>query len=405
MAVNIYDRWHKSRPQPNEPKCKEHKLVPTTAHNKGERWQVRWDVWKDGKREQPRRNFKYKLGNDPEIHAEAFVLKLQRELSASDSAPEFAPSSVRSVTDKWKELRTSGDNTRTTVDNRISKHILSDTIADIPVFDLYDNPELVQLWIIRLTEKGLKPSTIRITAGVLSAILEHARLRNYIPANPMRPLNPLIKLPRVPKKTVIPYTAQQLKDIREGLPTRYRMIPKVGSRLGLRIGEIRGLSPDDTGNRVLHIRRQVKYNGRFNCDVFSLPKGDKTRDIPLSPNLQAFLEQLPVSKVTLPWDRPGGRLVTIPVYAATNGVPWVYRTLLSNWERVHETLGIERTPSEDAFHRLRHTFASRVLHAGTDIRSLAVWLGHTNPAFTLRVYCHFIAGDTDVLFRAFEDDD
>ena len=39
---------------------------------------------------------------------------------------------------------------------------------------------------------------------------------------------------------------------------------------------------------------------------------------------------------------------------------------------------------------LRHTVASVVLHEGETVGRLAEWLGHADPAFTLRTYVHFM---------------
>lgn len=47
-------------------------------------------------------------------------------------------------------------------------------------------------------------------------------------------------------------------------------------------------------------------------------------------------------------------------------------------------------PREDGFHVTRHTFASIVLAAGETVTQLAAWLGHSDPAFTLRTYTHFL---------------
>jgi len=45
---------------------------------------------------------------------------------------------------------------------------------------------------------------------------------------------------------------------------------------------------------------------------------------------------------------------------------------------------------EHGFHVLRHTYASVMLEAGESVVSLAQWLGHSDPAFTLRTYTHFM---------------
>lgn len=41
-------------------------------------------------------------------------------------------------------------------------------------------------------------------------------------------------------------------------------------------------------------------------------------------------------------------------------------------------------------HTFRHTCASRLLSEGRSIRQVAAWLGHTEPSFTLRTYCHLM---------------
>lgn len=40
------------------------------------------------------------------------------------------------------------------------------------------------------------------------------------------------------------------------------------------------------------------------------------------------------------------------------------------------------------FHSLRHTFATRCLELGVDIKTLSELLGHTNPTITLNRYVH-----------------
>ena len=42
------------------------------------------------------------------------------------------------------------------------------------------------------------------------------------------------------------------------------------------------------------------------------------------------------------------------------------------------------------FHTFRHTCASLLFEAGRDVKQVAAWLGHADPAFTLRTYVHLM---------------
>lgn len=57
---------------------------------------------------------------------------------------------------------------------------------------------------------------------------------------------------------------------------------------------------------------------------------------------------------------------------------------------------------ENGFHALRHHFASVLLHEGVDIRSLAEYLGHCDPGFTLRTYTHLMPAASDRMRAAID---
>ena len=41
-------------------------------------------------------------------------------------------------------------------------------------------------------------------------------------------------------------------------------------------------------------------------------------------------------------------------------------------------------------HALRHFYASVLLDAGENIKALSIYLGHSDPGFTLRIYTHLM---------------
>ena len=69
---------------------------------------------------------------------------------------------------------------------------------------------------------------------------------------------------------------------------------------------------------------------------------------------------------------------------AKNGKPISIRTYQRNFERLLEKSCI----SHRGFHALRHTFATRAIECGMDVKTLSEVLGHKNPTITLNRYAH-----------------
>jgi integrase len=58
-----------------------------------------------------------------------------------------------------------------------------------------------------------------------------------------------------------------------------------------------------------------------------------------------------------------------------------------------------------SFHAFRHTCASLLFANGKNIKQIQTWLGHSDPAFTLRTYIHLLddgVGGADFLDDAVE---
>jgi integrase len=53
------------------------------------------------------------------------------------------------------------------------------------------------------------------------------------------------------------------------------------------------------------------------------------------------------------------------------------------------------TTRKEGIHQLRPYYASVMLAAGVSIKELAEYLGHADPAFTLRVYAHLLSSSHD----------
>lgn len=413
----IYDRWHLSHPPEGVAPCRcgrgRNKLYPTAEHGQGKRWQVRY---RDDSGRQVKRNFDELEGDDPARHAKACDAKVNADLDADRYIdPEAGKVTLETYARQWRAGQTADPSSLETIDKRLA-HIYDtqhtersrrapggSIIAGQPMAVLARRPSLLQQWVKGLQKKGLSARYIKQIFDTLSSVFIAAMDDGIVSANPCRAKS--IRLPTVDQAVIVPWTAAMLAAARDELERRKGCgaMVDLGAGAGMRQGEIFAIAEDDIvflgrrPERKVMIRRQVKRVGGEL--VFAPPKGGKEREAPLSDALAralaAHIKAHPPRTVTLPWKEPGGRPVTARLlFVRGDGQPWHRSTFEYTWSRARDAAGAAAT-QENAMHILRHTFASVCLHNGVDVIKLAVWLGHADPGFTLRIYGHFIPDVAD----------
>lgn len=266
-------------------------------------------------------------------------------------------------------------------------------------------------------KRDIATGTAYLAWVYLKAIMQAAVEDKRLYANPCKgskSINP----PKKPEPKSRAWPKDRVAVVHSALPERCRIALDLGFGCGLRQGEVFAFSPGDARGSAVHIVRQiVRYRSQF---YFAPPKGGKEREVPLSPVLESPLAEyqglFPPVRITLPWldpDKPDlareeRRLETVPLLITTirrgalnrntfNSKTWkpalaaagvIART--SDADRAKHGVGPYEPSREHGFHILRHTYASVVLQAGESIVSLSQWLGHSDPAFTLRTYTHFV---------------
>jgi integrase len=211
---------------------------------------------------------------------------------------------------------------------------------------------------------------------------------------------------------IVPWTAGQVDAIHGELPGRHKAMTDTGRYLGLRQGEIFGLSLDEIDwlHRVVHVGHQVKLFKAV-TPVYGPPKGGKPRDVPLphqaAEALAAHLERFPAAEITLPWQSPDGRPRTFAlVFTGDKGGPCNRAAFNSKiWVPARRRARIpDRAEVEGGagMHQLRHHFASLLLRGGVDIKRVQEWLGHHSAAFTLDIYGHLMPDDHEASLRQVE---
>ncbi|HTR75702.1 MAG TPA: site-specific integrase [Solirubrobacterales bacterium] len=153
------------------------------------------------------------------------------------------------------------------------------------------------------------------------------------------------------------------------------------------ISEVVGLRWEhvDLGNRPRVLVREQFYKG--NRSRLKSKRG--RRDIPLSSGMARRLR----TKETV---AHGG---AAPVFATIAGSELNRANVASRiLKPAAKTAGVPWA----SFHSLRHTCASMLFEEGRNVKQVAEWLSHADPAFTLRTYVHLLddgVGDADFFDR------
>lgn len=335
-----------------------------------------------------------------QLDAERFLARVEADkLQGTYVDPDAGRITLRKYGTEWLEAQTFDESTREAVTLRLRLHVFAD-LGDVELRKL--RPSTIQAWT-RALQQRIAPNYVRTVFANLSSILTAAVDDGLIATNPCSARS--VKPPARDQRKVIPWSVDQVALVRGALAERYQVAADLGGDLGMRQGEAFGLAVDDIDflRSTVHVRRQVKIvRSRL---VFAPPKRGKDRDIPLpestSLRLAAHIAAYPPVTVTLPWKSPDGKPVTARLILTTRERKALNRNYFNSfvWKPALQEAGVPAT-RENGFHALRHHFASVVLADGVDIRSLAAFLGHEDPGFTLRTYTHLMPSGSDRMRRA-----
>lgn len=224
---------------------------------------------------------------------------------------------------------------------------------------------------------GLSPSYVRSIMLVVNAAIKYA-----VSEQLCVPLKTPICKPPAGKPELSVLTAVEQKKLETALldhfdPTCAGIY--LSLHTGLRIGEVCSLAWDDIDLNagVIHVRHTV---ARVRCND---PAGSTTLIID-TPKTKASKRDIPISSALLPVllklkDLSGkGFLLT------GTGEFIKPRTFEYRYHKILNDCGIAAVN----YHTLRHTFATRCVEAGVDVKSLSEMLGHGNVSVTLNTYVH-----------------
>ncbi len=221
---------------------------------------------------------------------------------------------------------------------------------------------------------GLSSSSIQLILSVLRQGLQYGIDNCYIADNPLAG----IRNRHAVGKVVGSFTQDEHDKITMFASTNRRYFGVIlALYTGIRIGELLALQWDDFDQEqgILHISKttfMLKDNSGTWCQVTDCPKtASSHRDIPIPPKINKLLLQ----------HRAGSSSQYI---IDNNGAQMKVR----HYQFIFESMLKKLSIPQKGFHALRHTFASRAIELGVDVKTLSELLGHSKTSITLDRYVH-----------------
>lgn len=217
--------------------------------------------------------------------------------------------------------------------------------------------------------EDLAPKTVREVVSLLLAVVDLGGIR----------FGDEVALPKARQRAVEVFTEPELKRLGQ---TILCQMDEAGlgvlltAHTGIRLGELCGLQWQDVDAQtgLLHIRRTVERIAQ---------PGGITRLTVLTPKTETSERWVPIPREMLRVMKP--RAQTPEAYLLTGGETLPDpRTCQYRYKALLERCGVRYR----SFHALRHTYATRCIERGVDVKSVSELLGHSDVRTTLRLYVH-----------------
>ena len=253
-----------------------------------------------------------------------------------------------------------------------SKNHIKDNIGNLRV--LYATPVAIQNFSALLLKKGLSAQTINSVLIFLHSVIKYGHNQHHLPL-------PEFQYFRVEPKEMRVLSRNEQQRLLEYLKKDmdiYKFGVLLALYTGIRVGELCALRWEDVEDGCIYIRQTVQRlqsNDRKGTElIISAPKTKKSlRAIPLLSALDKYIEHFQKDNEKREY------VLGTPNHSITEP-----RVMQYKFKKYMNDLNID----DATMHTLRHTFATRAIEAGVDVKSLSELLGHSGVQISLNRYVH-----------------
>lgn len=244
-------------------------------------------------------------------------------------------------------------------------------------YDLNElSAQVLQRFTAELTENGLAANTVN---GIISVLKSSLKLAVMLDIANVQYTDSVVR-PKYKEKRVECFGKDEQRKIEryiaeKGKDKLFGIVLCLYT--GLRIGELLALTWQDVdfAKGIITVNKSCRdnwMNGEYKKEIDTPKTENGYRIVPIPEQLTARLKEIK--------KRGSGEYV---VDGKTE-----YGAEVRSYQRTFESMLIKLGISHKGFHALRHTFATRALEVGMDVKTLSEILGHGDPTITLKRYAH-----------------
>ena len=266
---------------------------------------------------------------------------------------------------------------------RYSQLVRIHILTELGFYELDDlSFSVLQTYVAKLLENGnkrtgkpLSANTVNCIITIIQSSLKMAKLagfsKEYVASNIVRP--------KIVEKEVSCFSTYEQKKIEEYILSSKKLKLYgilISLYTGLRIGELLALTWTDIDLAKCYINvNKTCYDSQVNGKL------EKVID---SPKTSTSKRLIPFPKQLLPFFKKLKAENKCEFVISQNNTPVGIRSYQRSCELLLKKIKVKHK----GFHTLRHTFATRALECGMDVKTLSELLGHKNTNITLYRYAH-----------------
>lgn len=233
------------------------------------------------------------------------------------------------------------------------------------------------------TNKQLSLSTMRVVVYIIKSVFSFASKQGFI-----TPIKIDVDIPKLEKKQIHVLQKQEqliLENYCMNQINLYTLSILFCLYTGVRIGELCALKWNhiDFNNHLIIINQTVqriqnKRENNISKTYLSITKPktvNSLRRIPITSNLYTILKE---------YYNQNCKKNDSYIFNNQSNIPIDPRRIQKHFKTILLKLNL----TSITFHGLRHTFATRCIELGMDIKTLSEILGHSNVATTMSIYVH-----------------